>query len=52
MGEKKKKTFEIDTELEQLIKIQAAIENVSINDWVNSVLWKAIPKDTKEIVRD
>ncbi len=50
--EKKKKTFEIDVELEQLIRIQAAIEDITINEWVNSVLWKAIPEDTRRIVRN
>ena len=49
--EKKKKTFEIDVELEQLIRIQAAIEDITINEWVNNVLWKAIPDDTRKIIK-
>lgn len=50
--EKKKKTFEIDVELEKYIRIQAAIEDTTINEWVNKTLWKAIPEDTKEFIGD
>jgi predicted HicB family RNase H-like nuclease len=50
--EKKKKTFEIDVELEQLIRIQAAIKDTTINEWVNKILWAAIPEDTRRIVKD
>ncbi len=50
--EKKKKTFEIDVELEKHIRIQAAIEDTTINEWVNKTLWEAIPEDTKEFIGD
>ena len=50
--EKKKKTFEIDVELEKYIRIQAAIEDTTINEWVNKTLWEAIPEDTKEFIGD
>lgn len=50
--EKKKKTFEIDVELEKYIKVQAALENTTINEWVNKTLWEAIPEDTKEFIGD
>ena len=49
---KKKKTFEIDVELEKHIRIQAAIEDTTINEWVNKTLWEAIPEDTKEFIGD
>lgn len=49
-GSKKKKTFEIDTELEKHIRVQAAIDNITINEWANQALWSAIPKKTKEFI--
>lgn len=49
--ERKKKTFEIDIDLEQLIRVQAAILNITINDYVNKVLRKSIPEDIKNIIK-
>lgn len=49
--EKKKKTFEIDVKLEKYIRVQAAKENITINEWVNKTLWAAIPDDTKEFIK-
>ena len=46
---KKKKTFEIDIELERYLRIEAAIKDISINEFVNSTLWKAISSDTKKL---
>ena len=49
--ERKKKTFEIDTDLEQLIRVTAAIEDISMNDYINKVLRAAIPKHVKDMIK-
>lgn len=49
--ERKKKTFEIDTDLEQLIRVQAAILDITINDYVNEVLRKSISDNVKSIIK-
>jgi len=48
---RKKKTFEIDTDLEQLIRVQAAILDITINDYVNEVLRKSISDNVKSIIK-
>lgn len=47
---RKKKTFEIDIDLEQLIRVRAAILDISINDYVNIVLRESIPDTIKNII--
>lgn len=49
--ERKKKTFEIDTDLEQLIRVQAAILDITINDYVNEVLRQSITDDVKKVIK-
>lgn len=51
VSEKMKKTFEIDIDLNQFIKLQSVIEDKTINQWVNDTLWKAIPESTKKIIK-
>lgn len=48
---RKKKTFEIDTDLEQLIRVSASIEDITINDYVNKILRASIPVSVKIIVK-
>lgn len=48
---RKKKTFEIDVDLEQLIRVAAGIENITINDYVNRVLRDSIPLNVKTLIK-
>ena len=47
---KKKKTFEIDEELEQYLKAEAIKEGLTVNDLVNKTLWAIISEDTKKFI--
>ena len=47
---KKKKTFEIDEELDQYLKAEAIRKGLTINELVNKSLWKAISEDTKDFI--
>lgn len=49
---RKKKTFEIDESIEPYIKAEAIKQGVTLNDWVNDTLWKAISDSTKEFIND
>ncbi len=48
---RKKKTFEIDVDLEQLIRVAAALEDITMNDYVNKVLRVSIPVSVKIMVK-
>ena len=47
---KKKKTFEIDEELEQYLKAEAIKEGLTVNELVNKTLWAVISEDTKNFI--
>lgn len=47
---KKKKTFEIDEDLEQYLKAEAIKESLTVNELVNQTLWKVISEDTKKFI--
>ncbi len=47
---KKKKTFEIDEELEQYLKAEAIRKGLTVNELVNKTLWTVISEDTKDFI--
>ncbi len=47
---KKKKTFEIDEELDQYLKAEAIKKGLTVNELVNKTLWKVISEDTKNFI--